>query len=471
VAAAAIELPASGWRPRKHQRRLWSYLEHGGKRAIAICHRRWGKDDVALHYTATAAHKRVADYWHCLPEYAQARKAIWMAVNPHTGRRRIDEAFPFHLREQTWENEMAIRFKNGSLWRVVGSDNPNSLVGTAPAGLVMSEYALSNPASWGYLAPILEENNGWALFITTPRGRNHAKSMYDLARASPGKWMAEFSSVMESGFSLERVEEARKEYHAIFGQDAGDALIEQEYFCSFSAAILGAYWGKILSRLEHAGRIRKLPIEPQLPVHRAWDLGKGDHMAIWFFQVWAGQVRVVDFVQGHAVGIPGFARIIREEKNIRGGIDYVPHDARVVELGTEKSRLETMKTCGLNPEIIAMHRVEDRINAGRRVLPRCWFDEENCKQGLEALRNYRSEWDQDKMTFLDIPEKDWSTHGADAFGYLCYSVEEIEVSKPKPLARVMQTTHNGQQLPPNQVTLGDLWDLNAKEDNPMGYAQ
>lgn len=443
-------------------------MEHGGKRAMVIAHRRWGKDDVALHYAATALHRKVADYWHCLPEYAQARKAIWTAVNPHTGRRRIDEAFPHALRAQTWENEMAIRFKCGSMWRVVGSDNPNSLVGTAPAGIVMSEYALSNPASWGYLAPILEENGGWAMFITTPRGRNHAFNMYEMAKSSPN-WLAEFSSVHQSGFSLERVEQARLEYHAIFGEDAGDALIEQEYYCSFSAAILGAYWGKILSRLETMGRFRKLPIEPSLPVHRAWDLGKGEHMAIWLFQVHAGQVRVVDFVQGHAIGIPGFARIIREEKNIRGGIDYVPHDARVVELGTEKSRLETMVACGLNPEIIANHRVEDRINAGRRVLTRCWFDAENCHKGIEALRNYRSEWNQDKMTFLDIPEKNWSTHGADAFGYLCYSVEEIEVSKPVTLARVMQTQHNGQPLPPNQVTLGDLWELNRRDVNPMGY--
>jgi phage terminase large subunit len=443
-------------------------MEHGGKRAMVIAHRRWGKDDVALHYAATALHRKVADYWHCLPEYAQARKAIWTAVNPHTGRRRIDEAFPHELRAQTWENEMAIRFKCGSMWRVVGSDNPNSLVGTAPAGIVMSEYALSNPASWGYLAPILEENGGWAMFITTPRGRNLAYNMYEMAKASP-YWLAEFSSVHQSGFSLDRVERAREEYHAIFGADAGDALIEQEYYCSFSAAILGAYWGKILTRLEKMGRFRDLPIEPSLPVHRAWDLGKGEHMAIWFFQVYANQVRVVDFVQGHAIGIPGFAKIIREEKNIRGGVDYVPHDARVVELGTEKSRLETMIACGLSPEIIANHRVEDRINAGRRVLPRCWFDAKNCHKGIEALRNYRSKWEQDKMTFLDVPEKDWSTHGADAFGYLSYCVEEITVSQPKQLARVMQTQHNGVQLPPNQVTLGDLWELNRRDANPMGY--
>jgi phage terminase large subunit len=466
----AISLPNGGWRPRPHQRRLWSYMEHGGKRAMVIAHRRWGKDDVALHFTATAAHEKVADYWHCLPLFTQARKAIWTAVNPHTGIRRIDEAFPHALRAQTWENEMAIRFKNGSMWRVVGSDNPNSLVGTAPAGLIMSEYALSNPASWGYLAPILEENNGWAMFITTPRGRNHAYSMAQMAQASD-RWLYEFSSVHQSGYSLEKVEEQRREYHGIFGKDAGDALIEQEYFCSFDAAILGAYWGSILSHLTRVKRIRRVPIEPSLPVHRAWDLGKGEHMAIWFFQVVGGEVRVVDFVQGHAIGIPGFAKIIREEKGIKGGIDYVPHDARVVELGTEKSRLETMILCGLNPEIIANHRVEDRINAGRRVLPRSWIDEERCREGIEALHNYRSEWDQDKRTFLDTPAKDWSTHAADAFGYMCYSVEVLTQTSPQmQMPGVPRAPDKEQPLPPGQIRIDDLLELTRNSrSNPMGY--
>lgn len=465
-----VFLPAGNWTPRKHQRRLWAYMQSGGKRALAICHRRWGKDEVALHWTACAAHQRIADYWHCLPEYTQARKAIWTAVNPHTGRRRIDEAFPHSLRKSTNETEMYIRFKNGSGWRVVGSDNPNSLVGTAPAGIVFSEYALSNPATWGYLSPILEENGGWSMMITTPRGRNHAYSTFQLARASD-KWLAEMSSVRESGFSLERVEEARHEYHAIFGRDAGDALIEQEYFCSFDAAILGSYWGKLLAEARLAGRICEFPIEPNFPVHRAWDLGRKNHMVIWFFQIIGTQIRIVDFIQGHAVGIPGFARIIREEKNIRGGIDYVPHDARVTELGTEKTRLETMQACGLAPEIVAMMGVHDGINAGSRILPRCWFRETACKEGIEGLGHYRGEWDQDTRRFSDTPVKDWSEHVGSAFRYLAASVEEITVAKQPLTPGVMHIRVNGEDLPPNQVMLDDLLSIGrrAREQNPMGY--
>jgi hypothetical protein len=159
------------WRPRSYQRKLWNYLETGGKRALAIWHRRAGKDDIALHWAATAAMQRPGSYWHLLPSYNQARKAIWAAVNPHTGVRRIDEAFPQEIRETTLEQEMFIRFCNGSTWQVIGSDNYDTLVGTPPAGIVFSEWARANPASWAYLAPILIENSGWALFITTPVGR------------------------------------------------------------------------------------------------------------------------------------------------------------------------------------------------------------------------------------------------------------------------------------------------------------
>src|SRR5262245_47972344 len=244
-----IRLPHNDWRPRGHQLGLWGYLEGGGTRASEVWHRRSGKDEVCLHWTAVAAHQRVASYWHMLPEYAQGRKAIWTAVNPHTGIRRIDEAFPHALRANTNDQEMFIRFRCGSTWQVVGSDRYDAAVGSPPAGIVFSEWALSNPAAWAYLAPILAENGGWAIFITTSRGRNHAKTLHDMARAN-AMWHAQTLTVDDTGFPKHLVEAQREEYHAIFGQEAGDALIEQEYYCSFEAAVLGSYWGKELAKLE-----------------------------------------------------------------------------------------------------------------------------------------------------------------------------------------------------------------------------
>ena len=184
-----IRLP-NKWRPRPYQEALWNYLADGGKRAIAIWHRRAGKDDVILHRTACALSERVGGYWHCMPEYEQCRRAIWNAINPHTGKRRIDEAFPDEIRESVNESQMLIRFKNQSTWQLIGSDNYNAQMGASVVGIAYSEWALAHPGAWAYHRPILEENGGWAAFITTPRGRNHAKTMYDMACQNPA-WFAQ----------------------------------------------------------------------------------------------------------------------------------------------------------------------------------------------------------------------------------------------------------------------------------------
>lgn len=433
---ATIRLP-NNWNPRPYQLPSWRAWEAGCRRELLIWHRRAGKDDVQLHKAAVAGHKRIGNYWHCLPMYEQARKAIWEAINPHSGKRRIDEAFPLAIRKRTDNQSMTIELKSGSIWKVVGSDNPNSLVGAPPVGLTFSEWALSNPSVWGYLAPILEENNGWASFITTPRGRNHAKKMLDYARldpfsvSNPGGWFSEVLTPHETAYPLEKIERQRKEYHSIFGADAGDALIEQEYFCSFEAAILGSYFGKEIARAEREGRITKVPYDPSLPVHTVWDLGKGSHMAIWLFQVAAGKIRIIGFMQGtHDDVIPDCVERL-EKLPYRWGNDYVPHDIKAPDLSTKRTRVETLISLKRNPALVPDHSVEDGINAARLTIPLCWFDEEACSVGLEALRQYQAEWDDDKKVFKDTPRHDWASHPADAFRYLSMAYRQIEAPPPK----------------------------------------
>jgi phage terminase large subunit len=410
---------------------------------MLVWHRRAGKDEVALNMAAIAAHERVANYWHCLPQYEQARKAIWEAINPHTGRRRIDEAFPPEIRARTDSQSMTIEFRSGSIWKVVGSDNPNSLVGAPPAGIVFSEWALSNPSAWGYLAPILLENGGWAAFISTPRGRNHMKTMLDMARrnpwseANPSGWYAEVLTPNETGFSKDLIEAQREEYHALFGVDAGDALIEQEYWCSFEAAILGAYYGREMVNAEREGRIGKVEREA-LPVHTAWDLGVGDSTAIWCFQVTFSGPRIIDYYEGHGYAVDHYAEWL-EERGYHGD-DWVPPDARVREWtnagpgGKAKTRVQTMLELGRHPKVIPEHKRADGINAVRRLLGKCLFDEERTRQGLECLRQYRREWDDDKKVFHETPDHDWSSHGADAFRYLAMAWHELK-PEPKPVVR------------------------------------
>ena len=426
---AEIVLPHN-WHPRSYQRPLWNYLERGGKRALAVWHRRAGKDDVALHWAGVAAMERPATYWHMLPEYSQARKAIWSGVNPHSGKRRIDEAFPHEIRETTSEQEMFIRFRNGSTWQIVGSDNYGSLVGTPPAGIVFSEWARANPASWAYLAPIVVENNGWALFITTPTGRNHAHAMLEMARADPA-WFAEVLTVNETqAIGLATVEQQRKEYHSLFGLDAGDALIEQEYFCSFAAAILGAYYARELTAAENEGRIARVDINPDLAVHTAWDLGIDEPCAIWCFQIEPGRVNVVDYYKSSGHGLDHYVEWLNE--NGYRGVDWVPHDARIREFSTGRTRLEYMLALGRKPRVVPQHKLADGIQAARLTLPLAHFDAGRCAKGLHALREYKAEWDEDLRTFKRTPKHDWASHGADAFRYLSMAWQEpLEDDKPE----------------------------------------
>ena len=205
-------------------------------------------------------------------------------MNPHTGMRRIDQAFPAFTRKRTRTQDMAIEFTSGSLWRVVGSDNYNSLVGSTPRGVIFSEWALADPAAWAFLRPILMENKGWAIFITTPRGENHAKKMLDFARSDP-EWFAETLTVDDTGiFTKEALDKELREMQSELGVEEGVAQFDQEYHCSFQAALIGAYYGVALRRMQKEDRIGNVPIDRGVLVHTSWDLGIADSTAIWFIQ-------------------------------------------------------------------------------------------------------------------------------------------------------------------------------------------
>lgn len=460
MAADTIRIPANGWHPRPYQMRAWCAWERGINRSSIWWHRRAGKDELSLHKACIAAHpsqkdplknSRIANYWHCLPMMEQARKAIWEAVNPKTGKLRIDEAFPHVLRDNTRNDMMSITFKSGAHWRVVGSDNPNSLVGPSPFGIVFSEWALSNPTAWGLLQPILLENGGWADFITTPRGKNHAYALHKAAANNP-LWFHETLTIDDTGaVTVAELAEVRKDYTALYGEDAADALIQQEYYCSAEAAILGAYYGKEMAQAEREGRITLVDADPNYPMHTAWDLGIRDSMVIWFFQIvpglWeAARILVLGCYSATNYGIGHYAEVIddyRKRLGVEAGTDYVPPDARQREMGAfgednlAKQRLEVMLECGLSPKVVATHTVMDGISAVRQILPRCWFDEEACGTGLEGLRQYQTEWDDERKIFSDRPLHNWASHIADGFRTLGMAYREVQAEAPKPKDRAL----------------------------------
>lgn len=406
------------WDPRRYQLPLWNYLIGGGRRACVIWHRRSGKDDVALNWTSRAAHERIGEYWHMLPEAAQGRKVVWDAVSPHTGRRRIDQAFPLDLREKTREQDMVIQFKNGSLWRVVGSDNYDSLMGSTPAGVVFSEWALADPNAWAFLRPILMENGGWAIFITTPRGNNHARTTYDLARREPG-WFAQVLSAEQTGvFTPQQLATELRELRHDYGEEEGAALFEQEYNCSFESALVGSYYGPYLNRAAKGGRIASVPVDRAVLVHTAWDLGVSDSTAIWFVQCIGKERRLIDYHEASGVGLDEYAKVLAEKQKQHGwiwGRHYFPHDIAHRELGNRgQSRVDTLRDLGITATIVPQQKINDGINAVRRMLDMTWIDEKRCERGLNALRNYQRAWNEKMKMFSDAPMHNWASHGADA---------------------------------------------------------
>lgn len=380
-----------------------------------------------------------------LPEASQARKAIWNAVNPHTGKRRIDEAFPREIIANRNDNEMFIRFHNDATFQVVGSDNFNSLVGSPPVGITFSEWALANPSAWAFLSPILEENGGWASFITTPRGNNHAKGMLDEARkdqwdptTNPRGWFTQVLSVDHTGaIDPEGIERQRRIYAPLYGKEVADLLIQQEFYCSFAGAMVGAYWGAEVAEAEVEGRIGFVPIDWSQPVHTAWDLGKAVNNPIWCFQVIKGAPRIVDFYRPESDDLADWCKWL-DGKGYHGN-DYVPHDAMEANWGTNRTRYETLKGHGRKPKMVTKVSVADGINAGRQTIKAAEFhsgpDERGKRMelGIDGLKSYRREWDDDRKTFLQNPVKDWAEHIGSSFRYLGLAWKDVApvIQKPK----------------------------------------
>ena len=425
-----IRLP-NNWKPRPYQLPLWHYLESGGVDAWEIAHRRWGKDDVALHWTATAAHKRTGVYWHMLPEASQARKAIWEAINPHSGKRRIDEAFPREIRDTTRENEMFIRFKCGSTWQVVGSDNYDSLVGSPPIGIVASEWALAKPHARAYLRPILKENGGWWLTITTPRGKNHCHRSVEALRDNPDAFVHVSPATDTGMFSKEDLEQERQAYIAEYGISMGEALYEQEYLCSFDAAIVGSIFGKDIKQAETNGRITRVQHDAKKLTYASFDLGEGDATSIWFYQIDGPEFNYIDYYECTREKTAHYLQLLNS-KGYNYAQIYLPHDADHKRMNADKTIAGQFRANGFPVTVIPNTPKKIQIAAGSNRIAASRFDKEKCAVGLEGLRNYRWNYNKSLDELTSTPVHDWASHPSDAF--MCGALgEQREVKALEPL--------------------------------------
>lgn len=460
--------PFSGWKPRDYQQEAWDYLKNGGKHAELIWHRRAGKDDVCLNHASCEMMVRPGNYWHMLPKANQVRKAIWEAVNPRTGKRRVMEAFPPELFEHR-DTDMYIKSKyNGSTWQAFGSDNFESAIGSGPRGIVYSEWPQANPSSRGYFRPMITENDGYQIFIGTPRGKNHGRSTFLAAQQNPNAFAQLLTIHDTNALTPKQLMAELNEYVSTYGEAMGLALYEQEYECSFDAAILGAVYGSEIRKLEQEGRYTFVPHDPAWPVHVAMDIGRRDSTAIWFFQVAAGEIRVIDFYQnsgqdpdhyisailGHDVEIhiiDGKCVVEHKDPNEhahRAAYEYgsigLPHDGKAKTFATKKSAEEQFCAVFGNGRVLIIPELSlmDGINAGRKLLKRAYVSTE-CEEGWEALRSYHFEWDDEKKKMKDIPVHDWSSHPADAWRYMAVMYTEDKYDQqPEPLRWETDRTFN-----------------------------
>lgn len=403
-----------------------------------------------------------------LPEYAQARKAIWDAVNPHTGRKRIDEAFPQELRESTKDQEMQIRFKNGSTWQVVGSDRFDSLVGSTPAGIVYSEWALANPTARAYLRPILAENGGWQIFITTPRGRNHAYTTLKAAEKMPGSFAQILDARDTSVFNEAQLNTELAAYIAEFGEDYGRSKFEQEYLCSFEAANLGAILARSIGIAEKNGRVTDtVEYDPMgQPLDIFADLGRRDTCCWWFWQPKMGGYSIVDHDSGWGIDAEEWCMRLAEKirryerhghKTALGRI-WLPHDARAKTFAAKRSAVEIfVDYFGADHVAITPNsRISDRVNAARVLVNRCEFHASKVAKGLDALRSWQYEYDEEKKIFSSDPLHDWSSHDGDAYSYGCLVMQQAE-PPPKEPERL-----RGVMVGVPSVSLDEMWASTPK---------
>jgi hypothetical protein len=418
--------------------------------SLIVAHRRCGKTVLCINdliYKALMDDKPDGRYAYIAPYYSQAKNIAWDYL----------VKFSQPVLKKANQSELWVELINGARIRLYGADSPDGLRGIFLDSVVLDEYADMKPSIWGAVVrPLLTDRNGSATFIGTPKGHNAFWEMYQTA--TKGKdWYVKVLRASQTNILDKRELE-----------DAAKTMTEdqylQEFECDFESAILGAYFGKEMRQLTDDGRIREVEYDPLFPVHTAWDLGYSDDTAIWFFQVVHGEIRCLDYHSSNGQPVAFYAGIIQSREKERGyvyGTHWLPHDARAKTLASNRSVIEQLgdkipiKSIKIAPNL----KLQDGIQASRLALTRTWFDHK-CNDGIECLRQYQREYDEDKKVFRDKPRHDWTSHGADAFRYLALTwKDEAKIVTAKDPIR-------GVFVGKTDVSLNELWkETKVKTDN------
>jgi len=447
---AAFKFPLH-YSARSYQWEFYAAMRAGCKRAALVWHRRGGKDITTLNWTIESMITRPGVYNYFFPTYKLGKRILWDGQQAD-GRPFLSH-FPQHLLVGKNETEMKITLSIGdghnadcpdqilcpgrhSIFQILGADEADSTsVGTNPIGCVFSEYSLMDPKAWNLTRPILAENGGWAVFVYTPRGKNHGWTLWKHALKSTD-WFASLKTCDDTRRDAQDENDtvviSPKAIQDERASGMAEELVQQEFYCSFEGALLGAYYSDQLKAAYNEGRVCRQEYDPKYQVDTAWDFGIDDATAIWFTQTIAGKCRVVDYLESSSHGLGWYIERMRL-KPYAYGRHYVPHDAKVREYSTGKTRVQFAQSMGVTLEAVPKLPIEDGINAGRMLLPLSTFDDtendslvveehqgksvlyEGCSRGLAALASYCREFDEKNATWRNVPKHDWASHGADAW--------------------------------------------------------
>jgi hypothetical protein len=394
------------FKPRHYQSAVMRALVDGTtKRAVCVWHRRAGKDKTFLNIVAIKAMQVMGNYAYYFPTATLGRKAMWDNIDANSGMRVIDH-LPPEIVSKVNEQQMKITLVNGSTIQILGTETLD-VVGGNPIGVVFSEAAQHRPDAWDYIRPILRENGGWALFNGTPRGKNWFFKLYDMARQNP-EWFCQLLTIEDTGVLNDEDIEAER------AAGMREEMIQQEFFCDWSAALPGAIYGKVIERARRDGRLCPMPVEGSSLVNTSWDLGSPRNTCVWYWQVVGREIRIIDCDMGfEGTLIERVAFMLGKGYNL--GKHYLPHDCEQTERSGTTFLAELAKAglTGLTT-VPRCHSIWMGINHLCEMFGSLAFRTPQCDHGIEALSAYRERLDINGGIGGKEPIHDWASHPADA---------------------------------------------------------